>query len=87
MPRMRPSPTQSSHTAYTCAPVLLHVSPTPDACLPQSAIDDAAALALEALHEPVVTAMRSAGAKANMALAGARLAVADVPLHSAVCQG
>jgi hypothetical protein len=53
----------------------------------QAAIDDAAALALESLHKPVVDAMQAAGARSNLVLQTARLALAAEPLHAAVCQG
>jgi hypothetical protein len=56
------------------------------ACHAQAVIDDAAALALEALHPPVVAAMRAAGAEFDLGLASVRLALSDAPLHHAVCQ-
>ena len=52
----------------------------------QETIEDAAALALEGLHEPVVAAMQAAGASCNMPLASARVLVAKGPLHGAVCK-
>jgi hypothetical protein len=60
----------------------------PGAATPEQAVvDDAAALALEGLHKPVVAALRAAGARCDLELAGARLALAGAPLHHAVCKG